>query len=99
MQIRERLKGYRTVIFHSLYGVPAAIMVGLDEFKNVDVRPLLEHVFKPEDVPFYLVMIALGGIGLRIITTTALGASATPEGPHATRAVGPSAVELGGDVT
>lgn len=95
MQLRERLKGYRTVIFHSLYGVPAAIVMGLDEFKSIDIRPLLERYVKVEDVPYILVLIALGGIGLRIITTTALGASAAPEGPHAARAVGPDALESG----
>lgn len=76
--IRERVKGWKTVIYHSLYGVPATVLVALDLLKEIDITPIMVKVgVEVADVPFYLACIAVGGIALRIWGTT--GAVGTKE--------------------
>lgn len=62
------LKGYRTVIFHSLYGLPAAALAVLDVTREVDITPILARFMSIDDVPFVLAIIAAGAFYLRVIS-------------------------------
>lgn len=62
------LKGYRTVIFHSLYGVPAVLLAVLDVTREVDITPILARFMSIDDVPFVLAIIAAVAFYLRVIS-------------------------------
>lgn len=66
-RIRERVKGYKTVIFHSLYGVPGALYFAYSEFKaeGVDITPFIPAKY----VALTLSCIAIFGFILRLATT------------------------------
>jgi hypothetical protein len=76
---RSTLKGWRTVIFHSAYGVPMAVIGVLDITKEVDVTPILSRFMNIDDVPFVLACIAIVSVGLRMVTSTRMG---DQEGPQ-----------------
>lgn len=74
----ERVKGYRTLIFNSLYGVPMAVLALLDITHEIDITPILERLgVQAADVPLYLSCIAAANFILRWLTTTRLGCSHT----------------------
>jgi hypothetical protein len=63
----ERIKRYRTVLFHAAYGLPAAAAFAFDEFKSVDISPLLERAgVRLADIPLVLCLIAVGGVVLHV---------------------------------
>lgn len=69
----ERLRGWRSVIFHSLYGVPAAVVTLLDMIGAIDITPILKTFISVDQVPLALALIATGGVFFRWLTTTRLG--------------------------
>lgn len=73
------LKGWRTIIFHSLYGLPAVLLLVLDQLHAIDLSPLLSLWLSPSVVGAIGTGIYVGAVVLRIITNTAWGCK-TPEG-------------------
>ena len=69
----RRLKGYRTVLFHSLYGVPALLLAFADMTHAVDITPILAKLFKLDDIPFVLACIWCVAFLLRLDTNTGFG--------------------------
>lgn len=66
-RIREHVKGYKTMIFHTLYGVPGILYYIYSEFKaeGVDITPFIPAKY----VALTLSCIALVGLVLRLVTT------------------------------
>lgn len=79
---RDTLRGYRTLIFHSLYGVPAAVLMLLDITHEIDITPILERLgVGVADVPLYLSCIAAGSVVLRFMTATPMFHRDDPAAP------------------
>ena len=74
-----RIKGWKTVAFHSLYGVPMFILSILDVTKITDITPLLERFMKLSDVPLMLCIIAIVSYFLRKVTNTEIGCNEGPK--------------------
>jgi hypothetical protein len=73
--LREKLKGYKTIVFNIVMGAPAAILTFLDALKVVDISAL----FPAEWGPRVIAIMAVVGIVLRFITTGPMGAKGDAE--------------------
>ena len=62
-----KLNRRRNVIFHALYGVPAALALLLDQIKSVDTTPLLSQLVPAERVPAVITGIAVASIVLHFL--------------------------------
>lgn len=73
--IRVKLEGWKTILFHSAAGLPAALYGLYLEFQSVDFTPVI-----PEK---YLALVIFGmsvaGILLRLITTGPVGSKGTKD--------------------
>lgn len=77
--IRQRLKGWKTVVANALLGIPSGSYYIYMEFQGVDVTPLIPAKY----VGAAVACMAVLGVILRIITTGPLGHKGNAEpGPN-----------------
>ena len=69
----SKLKGWKNIIWHSLYGAPAAILLLLDQFKALDLTPLLAPFRSGPTVAAILTGMSVVGILLRLVTDGPVG--------------------------
>ncbi len=67
--IRQKLKGWKTVILNAIVGLPASLLFLYEQFAGVDITPLIPAKYAAAAVAVMAVM----GVVLRIITTGPLG--------------------------
>jgi hypothetical protein len=69
MRLRERLKGWRTLIFGAVVTLAGSLLDLLDALKLVDITPLLppDHALK------IIALIGIVTIVLRLLTTGRVG--------------------------
>lgn len=67
--LRERLKGYKTIFINAMIGLPSALYALYSEFSSVDITPLIPAKYAAATVA----VISIIGIILRIYTTGPLG--------------------------
>lgn len=67
--LREKLKGYKTIVANVVVGLPAAMMYLYTEFATVDFTPVIPAKY----VALFLFCNAVLGVVLRIITTGPVG--------------------------
>ncbi len=67
--LREKLRGYKTIVANALIGVPAAVMFIYTEFASVDFTPVLPAKY----VGLFVFCNAVLGVILRIITIGPIG--------------------------
>ena len=67
----QRLKGYRTVLFHAAVGIPAVVLATLDYLKTFD----FSQFFNSKTALLVLAGVNIAGIWLRFITDTRVGDS------------------------
>jgi hypothetical protein len=68
--LREKLKGYKTIVINVLTGLPAALYGLYVEFASVDFTPVIPAKYAAAAV----VGMSVVGVVLRIITTGPVGA-------------------------
>jgi hypothetical protein len=68
-QIREKLRGYKTIIANAVVGLPAGALFVYTQFSTVDVTPVLPAKY----VAAFIVGNAVLGIVLRLVTTGPIG--------------------------
>jgi hypothetical protein len=69
VKLREKLKGWKTIVINALIGVPAAALFFLDKLSAVDITPLIPTQYAAAAVAG----MALLGVILRIVTTGPIG--------------------------
>jgi hypothetical protein len=69
-KLREKLKGWKTVVINTIIGLPATLLFIVDQFSTVDVTPLVPTKYAAAIVAAMAVL----GVVLRIITTGPVGA-------------------------
>lgn len=69
-KIREKLKGWKTVVINALVGLPASLLFLYEQFQGVDVTPLIPAKYVAAAVAGMAVL----GVVLRIVTTGPVGA-------------------------
>ncbi len=80
--IRERLKGWKTVVLNAVTGFPAAALYLYTEFGTVDFTPLIPAKY----VAVFVVAQSALGVLLRIMTTGPVGSKGTAAPAPATKA-------------
>jgi hypothetical protein len=71
--LREKLKGYKTIIANAVVGLPAGALYVYTQFSTVDVTPVIPAKY----VAIFVVCNAVLGVILRIVTTGPVGSKAT----------------------
>ena len=66
----DRARRYRTVIWHSLYGVPCALLGLFDALRGVDLGPILNGYMPTEKVAAIGVAISLTSIFMHFFADT-----------------------------
>lgn len=78
-KVREKLKGWKTVIVNAVLGLAGAAYPLYLEFQSIDLTPVIPAKY----VSAFVIFNALIGIGLRCITTGPVGSKgeepATPD--------------------
>lgn len=69
-KLREKLKGWKTVVINSVMGAPAGLYFLYQEFATVDLTPVIPAKY----VAAFMVGWAILGVILRIVTTGPVGA-------------------------
>ncbi len=80
--IRQKLKGWKTVIANALIGVPAALYTLWQEFSTVDFTPVIPAKYAAAAVVGMSVM----GVVLRLVTTGPTGSKGDQPATPATKA-------------
>lgn len=76
--IRQRLKGWKTVVINSIVGLPASLLFIYEQFQGVDVTPLIPTQYAAAAVAGMAIL----GVILRIVTTGPIGSKGdTPATP------------------
>jgi hypothetical protein len=73
-KIRQKLKGWKTVVVNALVGLPASLLFLYEQFQGVDVTPLIPEKYAAAAVA----CMAIVGVLLRIITTGPIGRKGEP---------------------
>jgi hypothetical protein len=68
--IKQKLKGWKTVVWNSAVGASAVLLYVVDELRTVD----FSGVFSPKMVAALMCGLAIAGILLRAVTTSRIGA-------------------------
>lgn len=68
-KLREKLKGWKTIIINALIGLPASLLFFYDQFSTIDFTPLIPTKYAAIAVAAMSVM----GVVLRIVTTGPVG--------------------------
>lgn len=68
-KLRERLKGWKTIIINAMAGLPAALYGLYLEFSTVDITPVIPQKYAAATIAVWAVL----GVVLRIITTGPVG--------------------------
>src|SRR3954468_6176069 len=68
-KLRERLKGWKTIVINAVLGLPASALWVYQEFSAVDFTPLIPAKYLPASVAAMSIL----GVVLRIITTGPVG--------------------------
>lgn len=68
--LRERMKGWKTIIANAITGLPAALLFLYTQFAGVDFTPLIPAKY----VALFVVLQSVVGIVLRLMTTGPVGA-------------------------
>jgi len=79
---KEKLKGWKTIVFNALVGAPVALLALLDEFKAVD----LSSILSPQWAARIVTLMAIAGILLRLVTTGPVGSKGDEAPPPETKA-------------
>ena len=67
--LRERLKGWKTIVVNAITGLPAALLFLYTQFASVDFTPLIPAKY----VAIFVVGQSVVGIVLRLMTTGPVG--------------------------
>ncbi len=73
--LREKARGWKTVLANSAVGIPATLLYLWTEFSTVDFTPLIPAKY----VALFLVCNSILGVVLRIFTTGPVGAKGNQE--------------------
>jgi hypothetical protein len=68
-RLRQKLKGWKTVVVNAMVGLPASLLFLYEQFQGVDVTPLI-----PAQYAAAVAGMAVLGVLLRIATTGPIGA-------------------------
>jgi hypothetical protein len=68
-KIREKLKGWKTVVVNAIVGLPASLLFLYEQFQGVDVTPLIPAQYAAAAIAGMAVL----GVILRIVTTGPVG--------------------------
>ncbi len=79
--IREKLKGWKTIVVNGVIGLPALLLSILQSFDGVDISPLFGTYGAK-----VITAMAVAGILLRIITTGPVGGKGDAPPPASTKA-------------
>jgi len=80
--IREKLKGWKTIVANTLTGLPATAYLLYTELSTVDFTPVIPVKY----AAIAVVGMSVLGIILRIITTGPIGSKGEQPAPPATKA-------------
>lgn len=69
-RLRERLKGWKTLVANAVVGLPATLLYLYTEFASIDFTPLIPAKY----VALFLIVNSAVGVVLRIMTTGPVGA-------------------------
>lgn len=73
--IRQKLKGWKTLVFNGVIGFPAAFYGLYLEFSTVDLTPVIPQKY----VAAFMVGWAILGVVLRLVTTGPVGSKTTTD--------------------
>jgi hypothetical protein len=68
--LKAKLKGWKTVVWNGAVGTSAVVLYIVDELRTVDFSGL----FTPKTVAAIMCGLAIGGILLRAVTSSRIGA-------------------------
>jgi hypothetical protein len=69
-RLRQKLKGWKTVVVNAIVGLPASLLFLYEQFQGVDVTPLIPAQYAAAAIAGMAVL----GVILRIATTGPIGA-------------------------